>query len=244
MRTKIILIITLFILSIANTNCDLGFTPLSPDVPKTDQSGKAVLTGTISLISGNASFSSIIIGIQGTSLQTVPDGNGNFQIENLPLGDVVVEVNVQTQVSNLTIRGVISNEEIKIRIEIQANNTAVLVEQQRNRRSNSQLQVEIQPDKWNVAWTNSTEEVNAMISGEGFNTIVASTVKMVGPAGEITPYTHEVGGVYFIAKFYQSEAIKIISNPKAGESYEIRVTGKLGDGSSFNLKDTITIVGK
>ncbi len=245
MRTKIILILTLFVLSLATINCDRVFSPFSPDVPKTEQSGNAVLTGTIFLSSSDTDFSSILIGIQGTSLQTVADGSGNFQIENLPLGDIVVEVTVQTQVSNLAIQGVITNEEIKIRIEIQAGNTAVLVDQQRNRRSSGELQLEIRPDKWNVAWTDGAEEVNAMISGEGFDTIKAETVRMVGPEGEIaTPYTYDVGGVYFIAKFYQKDAIKLIADPKSGESYEIHVTGELGDGSPFDLSDTITIVGK
>ena len=112
------------------------------------------------------------------------------------------------------------------------------------KKGGGELSLDIRPDKWNVAWTESNGAINAMISGEGFDEIVPSTVKMTGPAGAISPYTYELGGVYFIAKFYQKDAIKLFSDPKAGNAYEIHVTGQLEDGTTFDLKDTITFVGK
>ena len=46
------------------------------------------------------------------------------------------------------------------------------------------------------------------------------------------------------AKFYQKDAVALIIEPKVGNAYEIHVTGQLEDGTTFDLKDTITFVGK
>jgi hypothetical protein len=114
-----------------------------------------------------------------------------------------------------------------------------------DRKSTGDLALEIRPDRWNAAWKNSDEDgdVLAKISGAGFDTIEAASVKMVGPEGEIAPYDFDIGDTFFIAKFLQSEAIGLIEKPKAGETYEIRVQGEFEAGS-FDLSAVITIVGR
>ena len=69
------------------------------------------------------------------------------------------------------------------------------------------------------------------------------SVKMTGPEGITTPYAYEIGGVHFIAKFSQKDAISLIVNPKSGENHQIHFSGQLENGSSFNLIDTINMVG-
>lgn len=243
MKIKSFLSITIIILSVMAIQCSRTQSPFSPEA----LSNKALLNGKVVLSdSSTASFEEIQVGIKGTSLYTTPDGYGNFQIDDLPLGNIVVEFYVQSDVSDIQINNVKSGEEIIVTVEIQSDNQAVLADMERNNDSTSPLKVEIRPMNWNVNWENSEDEVIAKISGDEYDQIVSGTVKMESPDGldPIDSYEEDVGGVYFIAKFYQKDAITLIADPETGESYEIHVTGELEDGSTFDLSDTITIVGK
>ncbi len=120
------------------------------------------------------------------------------------------------------------------------------------------LSLEIRPEKWNRAWGNVDDEdngddsedvVTARISGEGFKDMNPGTIQMDYPDGGLgpilpIPLSYEFGGVSFVIKFTQSDAISLIPDPKRGDTYEIHVTGNLTDGTPFELTDTITIIGK
>jgi hypothetical protein len=221
MKIKSFLLITIIIISFMAVHCSRSQSPFSPEAV----SSKAVLNGTV-VLSGTSttSFGAIQIGVKGTSLYTNPDGNGNFQIDNLPLGNIVVEVSVKSDVSDIQIDNVKSGEEITITVNIQSNNQAVLAHMERNKKSTGTLQAQIQPKKWNLNWVDSEDEVIAKISGEGYNQIVPGSVKLVGPDNDkIGSYEEDVGGTYFIAKFHQSEAIGIINDPVPGMNYGIKV---------------------
>lgn len=244
MKTKSFLLITIIIILVMATNCSRSQSPFSPDAV----SNKAILNGTV-VLSGTSttSFGVIQVGVKGTSLYTTPDGNGNFRIDNLPLGDIVVEVSVKSDVSDIQIDNVKSGEEIRIMVEVQSNNQAVLANMERNNESTEQLQVQIQPKKWNLNWGESEDEVVAKISGEGHDTIQTDSVEISGPDGimkiENANLVFEIGGTYFIAKFRQSEAIEIINDPVPGMDYIIKVEYVL-NGETLYLEDTIEIVGK
>lgn len=112
--------------------------------------------------------------------------------------------------------------------------------------ADTDLSLEIKPKKWNIAWVESEDEVSAHISGEGFADIVLEHLQMScasclepGELDVVWSFEEELGGVSYIAKFLQSEAIRLLKDPKRGELYEIQVTGSFGV-----LTDTITIVGK
>jgi hypothetical protein len=241
MKIKSFLFITLIIISFLAIHCSRGQSPFSPDAV----SNNAILNGTVVLSGTSAtSFGAIQIGVKGTSLYTYPDGNGNFQIDNLPTGNIVVEVSVMSELSDIQIDNIQSGEEIRIAIEVQSNNQAVLSNMERNRKFTGTLQAQIQPKKWNLNWIGSEDEVIAKISGEGYDQIVSESVKLVGPDGDrINSYEEDVGGTYFIAKFHQSDAIGIINDPMPGMNYDIRVEYVL-DGETLYLQDTIEIVGK
>jgi len=246
MKIKSFLLITIIIILVMVTNCSRSQSPFSPDAV----SNKAILNGTV-VLSGTSttSFGVIQVGVKGTSLYTNPDGNGNFRIDNLPLGDIVVEVSVKSDVSDIQIDNVKSSEEIRITVEVRSNNRAVLANMERYGASNEVLQVQIQPKKWNLNWGESEDEVVAKISGEGHDTIQTESVEIFGPDGIIkiknTNLVFEIGGTYFMAKFPQKDAIGLIDGPLTGMEYEITVKGTYGEYNlTFELMDTIEIVGK
>lgn len=245
MKIKSFLIVSIVVISLLAINCSQSQSPLSPDAV----SNQAILNGTL-VLSGTitTSFGAIQVGVKGTSIYTNPDGNGNFQIDNLPLGNIVVEVSVQSDLSDIQIDNVQSGEEIGITIKVQSNNQAVLANMERNKKFTEALQVQIQPKKWNLNWVESEDEVVAKISGDGYDQIVSGSVKLVSPLDssevyKIDSYEEDEGGAYFIAKFHQSDAIGIINDPVPGMNYNVRVEYIL-NGETLYLQDEIKIVGK
>lgn len=105
-----------------------------------------------------------------------------------------------------------------------------------------ELSAEIRPGKWNIAWTESEDDVTVKISGQGFSEVEPGTVRMTSPLGEITPHSHEVGGTYFTAFFQQKEAIGLLENPKREDQYDIGIAFTTG-GVPYLMSQTITIVG-
>lgn len=246
MKIKSFLLITIIIISFMAINCSRSQSPFSPD----SLSNQAILNGTVILSTNSTtSFGAIQFRVKGTSLYTNPNGNGNFQISNLPLGNVVVEVSVQSNVSDIQIDNVTSGEEIRITVNIQSNNQAVLANMERNKKFTGPLQVQIQPKKWNLNWVDSEDEVQARISGDGHDTIHTNSVEIYGPDGilkiENANLVFDVGGTYFKAKFSQQDAIALIDGPITGWEYDITVKGTYGtDNVPFELTDTIEILGK
>jgi len=111
------------------------------------------------------------------------------------------------------------------------------------------LYLEIRPSKWNTAWTESTDEVTARISGEGFEDIVFDTLRMIGPGGvTLQPVSYELAGFAFAAKFLQSQAILLIPDAESGRTYEIRVTGEIEDAlgvrTPFDVSCPVDVKGK
>ncbi len=247
MKTKPFFIISLLIISFLGSQCSKSQSPFSSDAVFEQQAvlnGTAVLAGT-----STASLTAIQVGIKGTSLYTNPDGNGDFQIKDLPLGNIVVEVTVQSDMSDIQIDDVKSGEEISITVQVQANNQAILANMERNKKFTGDLQVQFQPKKWNLDWIDSEDEVQAKISGDGHDTIQVESVKIYGPDGmlmiENAYLEFDVGGTYFKAKFPQKRAIALIDGPLTGMEYDITVKGTYGESKlSFELTDTIEIVGK
>ncbi len=86
--------------------------------------------------------------------------------------------------------------------------------------------------------------MTAKIKGKGFDELDPASIKMVGPGGdEITPYSCDVGGVFFKAKFYQKDAIGIIPEPGRGDIHKIELKGNTSEGAAISLKYSIRIVG-
>ena len=246
MKIKSFLLITILIISFMAAQCSRSQSPFSPEAV----SNKALLNGTV-ILSGTstASFGAIQVGVKGTSIYTNPNGKGNFQIGDLPLGNVVIEFSVQGDISDIQIDNVTSGEEIRMTVEVKSGNRAVLANMERNKKFTGALQVQFQPKKWNLDWVDSEDDVSAMISGDGYDTIQTDSVEIYGPDGtskiENDHFVFNVGGTYFKAKFSKQDAIGLIDNPLTGMEYELTVTGTYGDENvTFELTNTIEIVGK
>ena len=247
MKTKPFFIISIIVISLLGFHCSKSQSPFSSDVVFEQQAvldGKVVLAGT-----STTSLEAIQVGIKGTSLYTSPDGNGDFQIKDLPLGNIVVEVTVQNDLSDIQIEDVKSGEEISITVQVQSNNRAVLANMERNKKFTGELQVQFQPKKWNLNWVDSEDGVQARISGDGHDTIQTESVEIYGPDGilmiENAYLEFDVGGTYFKAKFSQKDAMALINGPLTGKEYDITVKGTYGENKlPFELTDTIEIVGK
>ena len=134
MKIKTISIFGIFILLITVISCKKNVSPFVPEIDTAEQTGKARLVGNIVLTGSNIKdFSSINIGIRGTNLRANPDKNGNFRINNLPLGDILVEVDVRNTLSVIPINNVTSKDEISLEIEVQGNDKAFFFGERKNK---------------------------------------------------------------------------------------------------------------
>ncbi len=249
MKTKYFLLITIYALALMTISCGRSQSPLSPQNDLLDPSNAATLTGNVEVTSSNVSLANIQIGIKGTNIIVIPNTMGDFQINNLPLGNPVIEVIVKDIISELPLENVQSREEIRIRLRVESNCFATLTHMERKKKKDAELTLQIRPKKWNLDWTESNDEVVARIYGEGHDTIQTESVEIYGPDGVLMIANDnleiEIGGVYFKAKFPQSDAIGLIQDPLSGMPYEIAVKGTYGeDELPFELMDTIVIVGK
>jgi len=236
------IICIVFCLSLFAIQCSQDSNPVGPGVSTETQSGDAVLLGNF-VTSGTSSvdFGLIQVSVRGTNIQAQPDPNGDFQINGLPTGDQSVEVSIENNLSSIDVADIQSGEEIRMLLQIQANNSVMLQHMDRYRKSAETLQLEIRPKKWNIDWVNSTDEGHVRIYGTGFDTI--TSIVITGPSGIIIPnFSPEVGGVYYKAFFNQSEAIAAIPDPKRGDFHVITVTVTQGSETQV-LTYTIEIVG-
>ena len=242
MKRRYLLILAVFCLSLFVIQCSQDSNPVGPGLSTETQDGDAVLLGNF-VTSGTSSvdFGLIQISIRGANIQAHPDPNGDFQIADLPTGDQAVEVDVENNLSSFDIADIQSGEEIRMQLQIQANNSVMLQHLYRNKKSSPTLQLEIRPKKWNIDWVNSADAGHASIYGTGFDTI--NSVEITGPTGIVIPVIGtEVGGVYYKAFFNQSEAIAAIPDPKRGDFHVITVTVTQGAETQV-LTYKIEIVG-
>lgn len=242
-------------LAAAAISCDRGISPMSSEMPQSSESQGAVITGTIT--SGNSefsNFSSVQVGVKGTNLITNPDDSGDFSLKNVPAGDATLEVIIQTTASDINIENVKQNDLVEVVIEVKTGHTAALVQVRKsndNGDGNEELalELEVRPQRWNSDWAEdkgfSQDEVIAKIGGAGFDRIDFDTLIMTGPEGDkIEPCEYDLGGRYFIAKFYQYKAISLIPEPERGDVHTIQITGMTKEGEAFELTAVVTIVGE
>lgn len=243
MKKANLFILAVFCLSIFSVQCGQDASPVGPEISTETQSEGAVLLGNFVTSGGNSvNFGLIQVSIRGTNMQTNPDSNGDFQINGVPTGNQSVEVNIESSLSSFDIEDIQSGEEIRMQMQIQENNSVMLQNMDRNKKSAESLQLEIRPKKWNIDWVNSTGEGNARIYGSGFDTI--TSVVITGPTGTDIPVTRtEVGGVYYKAFFNQSGAIAAIPDPIRGDFHEITVTITYSEGT-VDKTTMIEIVGQ
>lgn len=251
MKHHPIVFFSIILFTVFAIQCSQNSGPTSPGMPTMSQAGDATLTGSVTASGANSvDFSQVEIGIEGTSLNTQPDQNGNFHLAGVPSGNITVEVNVQNTISDLGIENVQSREEIKAQIEINDANEAQFCHLERNRKAESELQLEIRPKKWNVDWENSPDEDTACfrIYGDGVEDIDPESIIMtcVESGLSLPPpdYTWELGGVYLKIFITQKAAIALVPDAERGDVRNFEVVFEV-DGTAIDppLTDKISIVG-
>jgi len=253
MKNYRILFIFLFVALFIAVGCKVANSPLSPESPA--MLNNAVLSGSINGNSSNPiNINQIAIRVQGTNIFTNPDDNGDFRIDGVPQGDIVLSIDVIGTLSAIPIANVQSNEEINLELDVQDNDIVILNNIQRDvlQQAINEFTLDINPDNWNVAWANDDEEdedVLVKISGQGFENIVSVqmflTVDDVVVGTGISPYVQAPEGQFFKAYFKKKEAIGLIPEPISGEFYKILVEVTVPDQTNpIKLYAMIEIHGK
>jgi hypothetical protein len=251
MRTKSFIIGLAVLAAFVSSSCSSGGNPVSAEYPGTTSTG-AVFSGTVSVSGAGVTFGAVQIGLRGSTQRTTPNSSGEFALNDLPVGNQVVDVSVKDVTTDIPLVNVQSGEEIRVMLEIRSNGQAVVANMERNRKSQGDLMLEIQPKKWNLDWTENEEWVKARVSGDGYDTIVPSSVKLVGPLGDeldMVDTEYELGGTYFKASFKKMDVLGLIQDPVPGMSYPIKLVFDYTDAAGdlvvgHELTDMIEIVGK
>ncbi len=108
-----------------------------------------------------------------------------------------------------------------------------------------ELEMELQPDHWNLNWKRSHGTVTAFIRGGGLGQIDLDSIELVGTdpaAAPVVALRARRNGNHVRAFFAQSEAIATLDTPKRGESHDITIRFD-GPGGATELVDTIRVVG-
>lgn len=248
MKIKFFTWTTLLALALFGMNCSSGGSPVSPNAPMPSATSGADLFGIVSVADSSIGMASIQVGIKGTTSFVTPNSNGEFALNNLPLGNATLDIMTTGMTTGIQLNDVKCGEEIRIRLEIRSNGQAHLAHMERHNDSDGDLSLAIKPGKWNLDWEESEDDVSASLSGQGYDTILETSVEVFGPDGirkiDNADLVINMGGKYFKAVFSQKNAIGLIDSPVSGAEYPIKVTGTYGEGEPFELYDTILILGK
>lgn len=107
------------------------------------------------------------------------------------------------------------------------------------------LELEIEPEEWNLNFANSSGTVEVFIEGEGFDRIDPLTVEMVGDDPAASPLAADsvsVNNDKLHARFAKSRVIDLLLNPEEGSTHTITIRFLEIDGTEvLELTAVITI---
>ncbi len=119
-------------LAVAIAACGKSSTPASPSAATPAAAAKpsapvtgAVIAGTVMTAAGTASVrasgAAMSVSIAGTAITALVDGSGRFTLQNVPTGDVTLNVSGNGVNASLTITAVSDHEQIDIVINVSGN---------------------------------------------------------------------------------------------------------------------------
>ncbi len=103
----------------------------------------------------------------------------------------------------------------------------------------------IKPNSWNVNWQSSSGHFSVEIRGEGYADVDTSLpIILEGDSGvPLESSSAKRSGNHVRAWFAKADAFTLLEDAVSGDSYEITITGTFLDGTTFELTDTIYVVG-
>jgi succinyl-CoA synthetase beta subunit len=107
----------------------------------------------------------------------------------------------------------------------------------------SELELEIDPEEWNLNFTNSSGTVEAFIKGEDIDKIDMDSIQMQGDNTEADPLAAQsasLNGDHIHARFPKNQVIGLLLDPEEGSIHTI-IISFLVEGSSERLELTAEI---
>jgi hypothetical protein len=109
----------------------------------------------------------------------------------------------------------------------------------------SDLELEIEPEEWNMNFTKSSGTVEAFIEGEGIELIDLTSIEMMGDNPSAAPLpasSATLKGTHVHAKFPKNQVIDLLLNPEPGSTHTIIISFLPIDGTErIELTAVITI---
>jgi len=109
----------------------------------------------------------------------------------------------------------------------------------------SDLELEIEPDEWNLNYTKSSGTVEAFIEGEGIDLIDLTSIEMMGDNPSASPLpasSAALKGSQIHARFPKNQVIGLLLNPEPGSTHTIIISFlPIGGTERIELTAVITI---
>lgn len=210
----------------------------------------------------HTSFDGINVSVRQDGRITVEvSSNGTFTLEDVPVGRVtIIFTRDGVKIGEVDIRGVGSTEEIRVTLELTANDTVVLVDMQRameddtsddgssdDNSDDAGLEMELDPDNWCPEWANGgnsdDDPVFATLKGDSIGNVDLESIRLVGPSGvEATPASVVLKGDRIEVVFDNAAVIGIVAGVPEGERADVRLTGTFDNGArAWELTESIRI---
>ena len=109
-----------------------------------------------------------------------------------------------------------------------------------------ELELNIQPDTWNVSWERSSGQVHAFLRGPGIADVDLDSLWLVGDsaaAAPIAPLDARRVGRQIVARFSKSAAYATLDDPDAGETHTVKIRLMQG-GEQKEIAERVRINGR
>src|SRR5215203_4712337 len=192
-------------------------------------------TGSVELQAGGGSLDPLSVRIAGGQLVATFDKSEAFE----PLGDVE-SGDRETVTLRFTVAG--EQKELEDQIRIVGPNGGGTG----GGNGGGELELNIQPDDWNVNWEHSAGQVTAFLRGTGVKDVDLATVRLVGDgagAAPLEPLDVRRVGKQVVARFGKSAAFLTLDDPDAGERHTVKIRFSQG-GTEKELSEDVRIAGR
>ena len=109
-----------------------------------------------------------------------------------------------------------------------------------------ELDLNIQPDDWNVNWERSSGQVHAFLRGPGLADLDLDSIWLVGDKADaepIAPLDARRVGNQIVARFSKSAAYATLDDPDAGETHTVKIR-LTQDGEQKEISERVRISGR